>query len=63
MDIQAQKEQTGRAGEFLAAYILENSGAECHRVDRRGDDLWFKLTNGKLVTVHVKIEAKASIPR
>lgn len=63
MDIQAQKEQTGRAGEFFAAYILERSNLECHRVDRRGSDLWVKLPNGKLVTVQVKTAAKASIPR
>jgi hypothetical protein len=63
MDIQAQKEQTGRAGEFLAAYILESNNIECHRVDRRGSDLWAKLPNGKLVTVQVKTAAKASIPR
>jgi hypothetical protein len=63
MDIQAQKEQTGRAGEFLAAYILENNGAECHRVDRRGSDLWVKLPNGKLVTVQVKTAAKALVPK
>ena len=63
MTTQAEKEQTGRAGEFLAAYILENSGVECHRVDRRGDDLWCKLPNGKLVTVQVKTAAKALVPK
>ena len=63
MNIQAQKEQTGRAGEFLAAYILESRGIECHRVDRRGDDLWCKLPDGKLVTVQVKTAAKATVPR
>ena len=63
MNTQAQKEQTGRAGEFLAAYILESNGVECHRVDRRGDDLWCKLPNGRLVTVQVKTAGKASIPR
>jgi len=63
MTNQAQKEQTGRAGEFLAAYILESNGVECHRVDRRGDDLWCKLPNGKLVTVQVKAAANAKIPK
>jgi len=63
MTNQAQKEQTGRAGEFLAAYILESNGIECHRVDRRGDDLWCKLPNGRLVTVQVKAAANAKIPK
>lgn len=63
MDIQAQKEQIGRAGEFLAAYILESNAAECHRVDRRGSDLWVKLPNGKLVTVQVKTATKALVPK
>jgi hypothetical protein len=63
MTNQAQKEQTGRAGEFLAAYILESNGVECHRVDRRGDDLWCKLPSGKLVTVQVKAAANAKIPK
>ncbi len=63
MTNQAEKEQTGRAGEFLAAYILESNGVECHRVDRRGDDLWCKLPDGKLVTVQVKTAAKALVPR
>ena len=63
MTTQAEKEQTGRAGEFLAAYILENNGVECHRVDRRGDDLWCKLPNGKLVTVQVKATHGARLPK
>ena len=63
MTNQAQKEQTGRAGEFFAAYILERSGVECHRVDRRGSDLWVKLPNGRLVTVQVKAAANAKIPK
>lgn len=63
MTNQAIKEQTGRAGEFLAAYILESNGVECHRVDRRGDDLWCKLPNGRLVTVQVKAAANAKIPK
>ena len=63
MTTQAEKEQTGRAGEFLAAYILESNGVECHRVDRRGDDLWCKLPDGRLVTVQVKTAAKALVPK
>jgi hypothetical protein len=44
---------TGRAGEFLAAYILETFGVECHHVDRDGADLWCKV-RGTLVGVEVK---------
>lgn len=44
----------GRAGEFLAAYLLESWGVECHHVDRAGSDLWCKLVDGRLVRVQVK---------
>jgi hypothetical protein len=43
----------GRAGEFLAAYILETHGVEVHHVDRAGADLWCKV-RGSIVTVQVK---------
>ena len=43
----------GRAGEFLAAYILETFGIEVHHVDRDGADLWFKVRDS-LTTVQVK---------
>jgi hypothetical protein len=43
----------GRAGEFLAAYILETHGIEVHHVDRAGADLWCKV-RGSIVTVQVK---------
>lgn len=43
----------GRAGEFLAAYILETHGIEVHHVDRAGADLWCKV-QGSIVTVQVK---------
>ena len=43
----------GRAGEFLAAYILETHGVEVHHVDRAGADLWCKV-QGSIVTVQVK---------
>ena len=43
----------GRAGEFLAAYILETHGVEEHHVDRAGADLWCKV-QGSIVTVQVK---------
>lgn len=43
----------GRAGEFLAAYILETHGIEVHHVDRAGADLWCKI-RGSIITVQVK---------
>ena len=43
----------GRAGEFLAAYILETHGVEVHHVDRAGADLWCKV-RGSIITVQVK---------
>lgn len=43
----------GRAGEFLAAYILETHDIEVHHVDRSGADLWCKV-RGSIVTVQVK---------
>jgi hypothetical protein len=43
----------GRAGEFLAAYILETHGIEVHHVDRAGADLWCKV-QGSILTVQVK---------
>ena len=47
------KNDIGRAGEFLAAYILETHGIEVHHVDRAGSDLWCKVRDS-IVTVQVK---------
>ena len=47
------KADIGRAGEFLAAYILETHGIEVHHVDRAGADLWCKV-QGSIITVQVK---------
>jgi len=49
--------KTGRAGEFLAAYILETFGVEVHHAARDGADLWCKV-QGSLVTVQVKAASK-----
>ena len=43
----------GRAGEFLAAYILETHGIEVHHVDRAGADLWCKVRDA-IFTIQVK---------
>jgi hypothetical protein len=48
----------GRAGEFLAAYILETHGIEVHHVDRAGADLWCKV-QGSIITVQVKASRAA----
>jgi hypothetical protein len=48
-----QNMDTGRSGEFLAAYILETHDVEVHHVDRAGADLWCKV-RGSIVTVQVK---------
>ena len=48
-----QNTDIGRAGEFLAAYVLETHGVEVHHVDRAGADLWCKV-RGSITTVQVK---------
>ena len=53
-------QSTGRAGEFLAAYILEAHGVECHRVDRQGADLWCKRGD-KITTVQVKTASESVV--
>ena len=55
--------QTGRAGEFYAAYFLEAAGVECHRVDKNAADLWCQLPSGLIVTVQVKSAQKATLPK
>lgn len=52
----------GRAGEFLAAYILETHGVEVHHVDRSGADLWCKVKD-RIVTVQVKACMKPGGPK
>lgn len=47
------KTEIGRQGEFLAAYILETFGVECHYVNRTGADLWCMI-NGAVRTVEIK---------
>lgn len=47
------KTDTGRQGEFLAAYILETHGVEVHHVDREGADLWCKIGD-TIKTIQVK---------
>jgi hypothetical protein len=60
---------TGRQGEFLASFILEQHGIEVHHVNRNGADLWCKLPSGKIVPIEVKTAARPildnskSVPR
>ena len=49
---------TGRQGEFLASFILEQHGIEVHHVNRNGADLWCKLPSGKIVPIEVKTAAR-----
>lgn len=49
----ASNRDTGRIGEFFAAYVLEKHGVECHHVDREGSDLWCKVRES-ILTVEVK---------
>ena len=51
---------TGRIGEFFAAYVLEKHGVECHHVDREGSDLWCKVRDS-IVTVEVKAATCARV--
>lgn len=53
--------ETGRRGEFLAAYILESHGIECHHVNREGADLWCRV-QGRVFTVEVKSASRRSKP-
>lgn len=53
--------ETGRRGEFLAAYILESHGIECHHVNREGADLWCKI-QGRVFTVEVKSASMKAKP-
>lgn len=54
----SKSKAVGRAGEFLAAYILETYGVEVHHVDRDGADLWCKVRDS-ITTVQVK---SSSVP-
>ena len=54
--------ETGRRGEFLAAYILESHGIECHHVNRQGADLWC-MVRGAVFTIEVKSASQQAKPR
>lgn len=46
---------TGRAGEFLCAFLLEKHfGLEVHHVRTTEDDLWCRTDSGTVIRVQVK---------
>ncbi len=53
----------GRAGEFLAAFTLEQHGLRTTHVDLPGDDLWCSHPSGHLIRVQVKSASKALLPK
>lgn len=53
--------KTGRAGEYLAAFLFEMSGqVEVHHVDRTDYDLICRVSDGQLVKVQVKAASNAT---
>ena len=53
--------KTGRAGEYLAAFLFEMSGqVEVHHVDRTDYDLICRVSDGQLVKVQVKAASSAT---
>ena len=53
----------GRAGEFLAAFLLEQQGLRTTHVDLPGDDLWCAHPSGHLLRVQVKTAAHPQKPK
>jgi hypothetical protein len=54
------RHEIGRRGEFLASYILESHGVECHHVNRDGSDLWAKVRE-TIITIEVKSASKPTL--
>ena len=50
--------QIGRAGEFLAAYILEQHDVRCTHVDIERDDLWGVAASKNFYRIQVKAASK-----
>lgn len=51
---QRDSQYIGRAGEFLAAFLLETNGLRTTHVDIPGDDLWCAHPSGRVYRVQVK---------
>jgi hypothetical protein len=56
-------EGIGRAGEFLAASILEARGSRASHVAIYGTDLWVETPSGRMLRVQVKTSSKPVPPR
>jgi hypothetical protein len=54
------RHEIGRRGEFLASYILESHGVECHHVNRDGSDLWAKVGE-TIFTIEVKSASRPTM--
>jgi hypothetical protein len=55
-------EGVGRAGEFLAASILEARGVRASHVAMYGTDLWVETPTGRMLRVQVKTSSRPSKP-
>lgn len=59
----ASSEGVARAGEFLAASILEARGSRASHVAIYGTDLWVETPSGRMLRVQVKTSSKPVPPR
>lgn len=55
-------EGIGRAGEFLAASILEARGSRASHVTIYGTDLWVETPSGRMLRIQVKTASKSVPP-
>jgi hypothetical protein len=53
-------ESIGRAGEFLAASVLEARGIRVSHVAMHGTDLWVETPTGRMLRVQVKTASRPS---
>lgn len=56
-------ESIARAGEFLAASIIEARGSRASHVSIYGTDLWVETPTGRMLRVQVKTASKPAPPR
>ena len=58
----SSREGIGRAGEFLAASILEARGSRASHVTIYGTDLWVETPSGRMLRLQVKTSSKPVAP-
>lgn len=58
----AASEGVARAGEFLAASILEARGSRASHVTIYGTDLWVETPSGRMLRIQVKTSSKPAPP-